>query len=119
MIRRPPRSTRTDTLFPYTTLFRSILDDDAPVREALAELLEVAGIAAQTFDSPKAFLSVYDLSRFACVITDVKMPGISGIELLEHLRALHDDVPIIVITSATDPHTRRRAFRAEIGRAHV
>ncbi|KPH64082.1 response regulator [Novosphingobium sp. ST904] len=90
----------------------AILDDDAPVREALAELLEVAGIAAQTFDSPKAFLSVYDLSRFACVITDVKMPGISGIELLEHLRALHDDVPVIVITSATDPHTRRRAFRA-------
>src|SRR3546814_9778322 len=70
----------------------AILDDDAPVREALAELLEVAGIAAQTFDSPKAFLSVYDLSRFACVITDVKLPGISGIELLEHLRALHDDV---------------------------
>src|SRR3546814_4659291 len=81
--------------------------------EALAELLEVAGIAAQTFDSPKAFLSVYDLSRFACVITDVKMRGISGIDLLEHLRALHDDVPVIVITSATDPHTRRRAFRAE------
>src|SRR3546814_9393271 len=50
----------------------AILDDDAPVREALAELLEVAGIAAQTFDSPKAFLSVYDLSRFACVITDVR-----------------------------------------------
>src|SRR3546814_1627391 len=80
--------------------------------EALAELLEVAGIAAQTFDSPKAFLSVYYRSLFACVITDVKMPGISGIYLLEHLRALHDDVPVIVITSATDPHTRRRAFRA-------
>src|SRR3546814_13470606 len=73
---------------------------------------DLAGIAAQTFDSPKAFLSVYDLSRFACVITDVKMPGISGIELPEHLRALHDDVPVIVITSATDPHTPRPASRA-------
>src|SRR3546814_14727756 len=90
----------------------AILDDDAPVRDALADLLEVAGIAAQTFDSPKAFLSVYDLSRFACVITDVKMPGISGIALPEHLRALHDAGPVIGITSTTAPHTRRRPFRA-------
>jgi two-component system, LuxR family, response regulator FixJ len=79
-----------------------VIDDDEAVRQSLAFLLGTAGLEVRTYDSATAFLD--DLSNVVagCVITDVRMPVISGIELLRRLRRLKLAVPVIVITGHGD-----------------
>jgi FixJ family two-component response regulator len=88
----------------------AIVDDDEAVREALADLLQVMGFSAQAFDRADAFLADYAPGRFDCLITDVRMPGIGGLALQQRLRALGSAMPVIIITSYTDPITRARAL---------
>jgi FixJ family two-component response regulator len=88
----------------------AIVDDDEAVREALCDLLQVEGLSGRTFDSAAAFLADYAPDRFDCLVTDIRMPGIDGIELQQRLRALGSTLPVIVITSATDQVTRTRAL---------
>ena len=79
-----------------------IIDDDDALRESLAFLLRTAGIEGQTYASAKAFLEApLDLS-LSCVITDVRMPDMSGIDLLRRLKELKIAVPVIVITGHGD-----------------
>jgi two-component system, LuxR family, response regulator FixJ len=79
-----------------------LIDDDEAARESLSFLLRTAGLDVRTYDSAVAFLREMPDLRSACVITDVRMPDMSGIDLLRHLRELKIDVPVIVITGHAD-----------------
>lgn len=80
------------------------------MREALSDLLEVAGFSARTFDGADAFLAEYAATPFDLLVTDIRMPGIDGIELQARLRALNSSIPVIFVTSASDAATRDRAY---------
>jgi len=88
----------------------AIVDDDDSVREALSDLLQVTGFASRAFASANALLSDAAIDDFDCIITDVRMPGIDGIQLQARLRTLCPATPLIFITSAHDPATRNRAL---------
>lgn len=90
----------------------AVIDDDEEVRDALNALLEVTGFECSTFANASDFLRDYSSGRFDCLITDIKMPGISGLELQERLNALGSTLPVIVVTSAIDEQTRRRSMDA-------
>lgn len=79
-----------------------VIDDDEAVRQSLKFLLETAGIDVRTHQSAADFLQVAREVETACIITDVRMPEIDGIELLHRLRNLKVDVPVIVITGHGD-----------------
>jgi two-component system, LuxR family, response regulator FixJ len=79
-----------------------VIDDDEAMRESLSFLLGVVGIEVQTYESAEAFLKVAPTAKAGCVITDVRMPGLSGIELLRRLRELKLGIPVVVITGHGD-----------------
>ncbi len=79
-----------------------VIDDDEALRESLAFLLRTVQIDVQSYPSAAAFLDALPAVRLSCVITDVRMPGISGIDLLRRLKDLKIDVPVIVITGHGD-----------------
>jgi two-component system, LuxR family, response regulator FixJ len=79
-----------------------VIDDDDAVRQSLAFLLGTAGIDVQTYESAVAFLDVAEKVKLGCVITDVRMPELSGVDLLRRLRELKLGVPVIVITGHGD-----------------
>jgi two-component system response regulator FixJ len=79
-----------------------VIDDDEAMRQSLAFLLGTVGMEVQTHDSAVAFLEVAPTVKAGCVITDVRMPGLSGIELLRRLRELKLGIPVIVITGHGD-----------------
>lgn len=91
----------------------AIVDDDEAVREALSDLLLVLDLSSRTFDRAEAFMAEYIQGRigFDCLITDVSMPGHSGLDLVQRLRSLGSAMPVIVITADTNPTTRSRAMR--------
>jgi two-component system response regulator FixJ len=79
-----------------------VIDDDDAVRQSLEFLLKTAGISARGFDSAKAFLDILPAIKSGCIITDVRMPEITGIDLLRRLKESGLDVPVIVITGHGD-----------------
>jgi two-component system response regulator FixJ len=79
-----------------------VIDDDEAARQSLAFLLGTAGIAVQTYESAVAFLKAVTEVKAGCIITDVRMPGISGIDLLRRLNELRLEIPVIVITGHGD-----------------
>jgi two-component system response regulator FixJ len=79
-----------------------IIDDDQALRESLAFLLQTAQLEVRSFDSAKTFLDALPDASVGCVITDIRMPDMSGIELLRRLKELKVDVPVIVITGHGD-----------------
>jgi len=79
-----------------------VIDDDEALRDSLTFLLRTAHIEAQTHNSAAAFLETLPQPNLSCVITDVRMPGLSGIDLLKRLKELKIDVPVIVITGHAD-----------------
>ncbi|WP_395396644.1 response regulator [Novosphingobium sp. BL-8A] len=87
----------------------AIIDDDEDVRDALCELLEVMGFICLGFDGGSAFLSEFSSGRFDCVITDIRMPEISGLDVIDRLRRIDSRTPVIVLTSAMDEYSRQRA----------
>jgi len=90
----------------------AVVDDEEAIRDALSDLLLVMGYSCQAFDRAEAFLAAHTSNRFDCLITDIRMPGISGLELLERLRAAGSTLPVIVVTSFDDPLIRSRAFES-------
>lgn len=88
----------------------AIVDDDEAMREALGDLLQVAGYAGRTYPSAADFLDDYAPGRFDLVITDLRMPHIDGVELLRRLNASSAAPPALVITSSSDASTRERAI---------
>ena len=79
-----------------------VIDDDEAMRHSLAFLLRTANVQVQTYESAAAFLECLQNSTTGCVITDVRMPGMSGIDLLRRLRDLKVALPVIVITGHAD-----------------
>jgi two-component system, LuxR family, response regulator FixJ len=90
----------------------AIVDDDEAVREALSDLLQVLDLPCRRFDRAEAFMAEYIPGRFDCLITDVSMPGHSGLDLLQRLRSIGSSIPVIVVTADTNPTTRLRAIGA-------
>jgi two-component system, LuxR family, response regulator FixJ len=88
----------------------AVVDDDEDIRDALSDLLLVMGYSCQAFDRAETFLAAHAPDRFDCLITDIRMPGMSGLDLLQHLEAAGSTMPVIVVTSMTDPVTRSRAL---------
>jgi two-component system, LuxR family, response regulator FixJ len=79
-----------------------VIDDDDAIRESLTFLLESAGPEVRTYDSADAFLKALPHDAHGCVVTDIRMPGVNGIELLRHLRIMEVVLPVIVITGHAD-----------------
>ena len=91
----------------------SIVDDDDSLRNSLANLIRSAGLRTQGFASAEAFLDSEHAQETACLILDVRMPGMNGLDLQRHLAAADWRIPIIFITShAGDDDARRRALNA-------
>lgn len=85
---------------PSNTVF--IVDDDEAVRDSLRWLLEANGYRVRAFESAEAFLAAYDPASVGVLIVDVRMPGMSGLELQEHLLARQIAIPIVFITGHGD-----------------
>ncbi|HEX3936893.1 MAG TPA: response regulator FixJ [Xanthobacteraceae bacterium] len=79
-----------------------VIDDDEGLRESLAFLLRTAGITVKSFSSAAAFLDTLPDAELSCIITDVRMPDISGIDLLRRLKEIKVAAPVIVITGHGD-----------------
>jgi FixJ family two-component response regulator len=90
----------------------AIVDDDESVRSALQGLMKAAGLPAQVFATAEDFLSSGLQRQIACLIADIRMPGMSGLELQEKLNAERVRIPIIFITAHGDAKMRLQAMRA-------
>jgi FixJ family two-component response regulator len=90
----------------------AIVDDDDSVRSTLQELLRSAGFPSRGFESAEAFLGSGDQQETACLITDIRMPGMSGLELQARLNAERCKIPTIFITAHGDEEMRFQALRA-------
>jgi FixJ family two-component response regulator len=90
----------------------AIVDDDDLVRSSLQGLLKAVGLPAQAFASAEDFLQSGQQHQAACLIADIRMPGISGLELQAKLNAERCRIPIIFITAHGDEKLRMQALRA-------
>lgn len=79
-----------------------VIDDDEAMRNSLAFLLHAAKVEVQTYDSASSFLESLSMIKPGCIVTDVRMPGMSGIDLLKRLGQLKNAMPVIVITGHGD-----------------
>ena len=92
----------------------SIVDDDESVRQALVSLMRTLGFACKAYPSAEDFLRSGRLHRTACLIADVRMPGMTGLELHRHLVASGNSIPTILITAHQDEEGRARALQAGV-----
>jgi FixJ family two-component response regulator len=92
----------------------AIVDDDGSMREAISNLLAAAGLHTVTFDGAQSFLQAESRHSTACLVVDVRMPGISGMELHNQLMASGDVIPTILISAHLDDSLRARARSAGI-----
>jgi FixJ family two-component response regulator len=90
----------------------AIVDDDDAVRVALEGLLRSAGLTARAFESAETFIQSGQHLQAACLIADIRMPGMSGLELQAQLNAHDCKIPIIFITAHGDEQMRMQALRA-------
>ena len=90
----------------------AIVDDDDLMRGALQGLLKAVGLPARAFSSAEEFLSSGQYRETACLIADIRMPGMSGLELQAKLNAEHCRIPTIFITAHGDTKMRMQALRA-------
>ncbi len=88
-----------------------VVDDDQAVRDSLALLVQSVGMDVETFASARDFLDAYRPDRRGCLITDIRMPGMSGLELQEQLSADGHHIPVIVLTGFGDVPTAGRALK--------
>jgi FixJ family two-component response regulator len=93
------------------TKFIAIVDDDESVQSALQDLMEADGLSARCFGSAEEFLKSGLQRRAACLVVDIRMPGMSGLELQAKLKADRINTPIIFITAHGDSRVRMQAMR--------
>jgi FixJ family two-component response regulator len=92
-------------------LLLSVVDDDEMLRESLPDLLREFGFSARAFSSGQEFLSSTYVDETRCLILDVAMPGMSGLEVQEELKRRGRAIPIIFITGQKDEDIRKQALR--------
>jgi FixJ family two-component response regulator len=90
----------------------AIVDDDCIVREAMADLLQSLGYEVTTFESAEHFLESASLTETSCLITDLHMPGLDGLELQSRLIAQGNPTPVIFVTAFPEERFRKRAMNA-------
>ena len=98
----------SDSLSPLIHL----IDDDAAVRDSLALLIGTVGLRVQTWASPQDFMTAFDRSSIGAIVLDVRMPGISGLTVLDKLVAEGVDQPVIMLTGHGTVDMCRRAFKS-------
>jgi len=96
----------------------AIVDDDDLMRSALEGLLKAVGLPAQAFASAEEFLKSGQQRQARCLITDIRMPGMSGLELQAHLNAERCRIPIIFITAHGDEKNANASVARRRGRVH-
>ena len=89
----------------------AIIDDDEAMQDSLRDLMEAAGLVAQSFGSAEEFLACDSRTRAACLIVDIRMPKMSGLQLQAKLKEEGRNTPIIFITAHGDAKMRIRAMR--------
>jgi len=89
----------------------AIVDDDVSIRRALTGLMKVVGFQARAFASAQEFLESGEQERTGCLIADIRMPGMSGLELQAALNAAHCWIPTIFITAHDDERLRTEALK--------
>ncbi|WP_367847597.1 response regulator transcription factor [Rhodoferax sp. WC2427] len=89
-----------------------LIDDDAAVRDSLALLIGTVGLRVQTWADPQAFLAQFDRQGIGAIVLDVRMPGISGLAVLDTLVAQGVDQPVVMLTGHGTVEMCRRAFKA-------
>ncbi len=100
-----PRPTHGETVF--------IVDDDASVRDSLSLMLSLQGYSTATFASAEDFLRILQPELRGCVVADIRMPGMSGLELQQTLHSRLPHLPVIVVTAHGDVAAARQAFLAD------
>ena len=88
----------------------SIVEDDQPFRESMRKLVRALGYTVEAFPSAADFLASPLLTSTACLVTDVQMPGMTGIELHRHLMEAGYEIPTILVTAYPDESVRKRAL---------
>lgn len=92
----------------------AIVDDDESTRVTTRDLLESAGLAAATFASAALLLKSRRLNSISCLVTDLRMPQMTGLELHQHLVASNHSIPTILITAYPDDRVRAQALKSNI-----
>lgn len=90
----------------------SIVDDDESLRRSVKNLLTSVGFQVETFASAEAFLESAHRADTRCVVLDLRMPGMSGLDLLMHLAATGSPIPVVILTAHNDDEARRRMLQA-------
>jgi FixJ family two-component response regulator len=90
----------------------SIVDDDASLRRSVRNLLTSVGFRVETFSSAESFLQSAHRMSTGCLVLDLKMGGMSGLDLLVHLNAIGARIPAVILTAHGDDETRRRTLAA-------
>jgi len=101
----------TDQARGQTSKLIAIIDDDESMQDSLRDLIESAGLVVRCFGSAEEFLESDLHRRAACVIADIRMPKMSGLELQTRLKDEESDIPIIFITAYGDARMRIQAMR--------
>src|SRR5215831_7399415 len=89
-----------------------LIDDDEDVRRALAFLLGTAGLAVRVYESAVLFLEKYDGGSAGCVVSDVRMPGMDGLQLLRRLKEMGVKLPVVILTGHADVALAVEAMKA-------
>ena len=87
-----------------------VIDDDASIRRALGRVMSSAGLTSESFETAEQFLTTADLEKSGCIVADMTLLGMSGLDLKNHLNATHHPIPVIYLT-AHDTTEMRAAAR--------
>jgi FixJ family two-component response regulator len=111
-VRQAPLTVRPDIVQDLPLV--AVIEDDAAVREALGDLLAIGGYACRLYATAEQFLAGLGREPVACIVSDLRLPGIDGLALQRELVARGAAVPLLLITTAVTPHLAARARRAGV-----
>ena len=90
----------------------AVVDDDESLRRSLRNLLRSVGFGVETFASAEEFLRLAQREDTGCLVLDLGLTGMSGLDLLQHLAVADSHIPVVVLTAHGDEETRRRSLQA-------
>ncbi|MDI1432512.1 response regulator transcription factor [Polyangium sorediatum] len=92
----------------------AVVDDDESLRQSVSSLFRSVGLSVETYSSAEAFASGAQLESLACLVLDLRLPGMSGLELTTQLRAAGSRLPIVILSAISDEDTQRRSQQAGV-----